>query len=77
MAKTVDRLAVALRWFAGLWLVVWATYATLIEDYSSTHETMVAVALLLIPSALAFGVSCLLSRLAELSVRPSQTPIRH
>jgi hypothetical protein len=71
MART-DGLAVALRWFAGLWLVVWAIYATLIADYSSsTRETMVGVAWLLI------GVSCLLNRLAELGENPNQSPERH
>ena len=79
MARAVNGLAVALRWFAGLWLVVWAIYATLIDgSYSSSmHRTMVGVAGLLIPFAVAFGVSCLLGRLANLSERPRQTPIHY
>jgi EamA domain-containing membrane protein RarD len=63
MAKTLNGVAVVLRWLAGLWLVGWALYATLRKPISpSADGTLIDVAMLLIPAAVVFAASCLAAR---------------
>lgn len=64
MDKLTHPLAATLRWFALFWLVGWSVYVTRRENSSSLQmdEMIVALAALLIPVALAFGVSWVLDR---------------
>ena len=62
----VPRLAVTLRWLAVLWMVVWAVYVALWDaGRLATVEGMAtALAALLIPAVLAWGLSWGLERLS-------------
>jgi len=64
MDKALHRLAVALRAFAVFWPIGWALYITLLDNgyLSSAEGTMVSLTTLLLPAALAFGLSWLLDR---------------
>lgn len=64
--EQLPRVAAALRWLSGLWLVAWPLYITLSDNsrLSAVAGMMNAVATLLIPAALAFGLSCALDQLA-------------
>jgi hypothetical protein len=67
----VPRLAVTLRWFAGLWLVGWSLYIVFAAENWTTRLAGVTTALaaLLIPAALAFGLSWWLDRLPSANRR--------
>jgi len=64
MDKVLPRLSVALRWFAGLWLVGWTLYIVFEAENWTTRLNGVTTALaaLLIPAFLAFGLSWALDR---------------
>ena len=64
MDKPLSRLAVALRWLAGLWLFGWPLYLVFwAQKWLSTIEGVkTGLAILLIPAALAFGLSWGLGR---------------
>jgi hypothetical protein len=64
MDKSLHRLAFALRWFAVFWPVVWALYVTHSDNsyFSSMNGMIVTLATLLIPAALAYGLSWGLDR---------------
>jgi hypothetical protein len=70
--------AVTFRWLAGLWILGWALYVTLWDDtrLSSVESTLASLAILLIPAALAFGISCVLDRSSkvERGSRKEQLP---
>jgi hypothetical protein len=71
MEKSLQSLAVALRWLAGLWIVGWTLYSTLWDDSRlSSMEGMVrGLATLLIPAVVALSFSWRLAR----SRKPVQT----
>jgi hypothetical protein len=63
MVKTLNGVAIVLRWLAGLWLVGWALYVTLRKPISPGWEgTLIDLALLLIPAVLLFAASCAATR---------------
>jgi hypothetical protein len=64
MDKPVHILAVTFRWLAGLWLVGWALYVTFWDGsrLSSVEGTLPSLAMLLIPAAVAIGLSWVLDR---------------
>jgi hypothetical protein len=64
MDKPLSRLAVALRWLAGLWLFGWPLYLVFwAQNWLSTIEGVkTGLATLLIPAALALGLSWGLDR---------------
>ena len=64
MDNSLHRLAFALRWLAIFWPVGWAIYVTLWDDgrLSTVDATMASLVALLIPAALAFGLSWQLDR---------------
>jgi hypothetical protein len=57
-------IAVALRWLATLWVLAYAVYVTLGDGsrLSSVEGMLRCLATLLVPAALAFGLSWVLSR---------------
>ena len=66
MEKRGNRLAIGLMWLGALWLVAWPLYVTFgPERVSSSRDTMVNLAVLLIPAAIAFAVSWALGRLVK------------
>jgi len=64
MDKPLHVVAVTFRWLAGLWILGWALYVTLCDDtrLSSLESTLISLAMLLIPAALAIGLSWVLDR---------------
>jgi hypothetical protein len=78
MYKPLHVVAVTFRWLAGLWILGWALYVTLWDDtrLSSVKGTLASLAMLLIPAALAFGISCVLDRSSkvERGSRQEQLP---
>ena len=64
MDKQRHRLSESLNWLAALWLVGWALYVAFLKERPtfSTGQTMVELAVLLIPAALAYAVSWALDR---------------
>lgn len=64
MDKPLHVVAVTFRWLAGLWILGWALYVTFWNDtrLSSLEGTLISLALLLIPAALAIGLSWVLDR---------------
>jgi hypothetical protein len=59
MAKSMNRLSVALRWAAGIWLVGWSLHVVFRQPLPpSMSGTLIDVAALLIPAALLFAASC-------------------
>lgn len=65
MHKPVGRMSVTLKWLALTWLVGWALYVTLWDEFApTTREMMLEVAELLIPAILAFAASWALDRYA-------------
>jgi hypothetical protein len=60
----VPRLAVTLRWLTGLWIVGWTLYVTIWDNarLGSVEGMMTALAALLVPAILAFGLSWGLDR---------------
>jgi hypothetical protein len=75
MDMRVTRLAVALRWLAGVWLVGWTVYVTIWDSARlGTLEGMTtALAALLIPAAMAWGLSWGLDRLPRADRRGDQS----
>lgn len=73
MEKSLQSMAVTLRWLAGLWIVGWTLYTTLWDDsrLSSVEGMMTGLATLLIPAAVALGFSWGLRR----TRKPAQTAI--
>jgi hypothetical protein len=75
MSKALSRLAVTLKWLAGLWIVGWTLYLTLLDDARllTVEGLLNALATLLVPAAFAFGLSLVLDRLQQTSQRIQRT----
>lgn len=67
MNKALPRLAITLRWLSGLWIVGWSLYITLWDDarLSTVRGLTDGLAILLIPAAISFGLSCGLERIQQ------------
>ena len=79
MDKSLYGSAIALRWLAVSWPVGWALYVTLWADRPLSFEDgtmMASLAALLIPAALAYGLSWQLDRLPKpkLNIRGILSP---
>jgi hypothetical protein len=67
MEFRVPRLSVMLRWLTGLWIVGWTLYVTIWDNarLASVEGMISALAALLVPAVLAFGLSWGLDRFSR------------
>jgi hypothetical protein len=67
MDNLIQRFAVLLRWLSALWLVAMTLYLAIWDNsrLATVEGTLTGLATLLIPAAVAFGISCLVERLAK------------